>query len=256
MEPQTQFDLNRSLTQWREQLAHSPAIKRDNLVELEAHLRDSMAALQARGLSEEEALLVATKRLGQPAQLVTEFGKSNLADVWFNRLVWAMIGLAVFRVMQVSLAAVALFSEKWAKPACELAIKFAGWVRGVPYENTTFNTQIAQIVAYWLLLALVAIVWFLFFRWLFARDINFTLKTKSPMRFLLIVTTATCLAVTVISSLPWFVFKFNLSWSAWKHGSLRGTIGSLMFSLGLQICAALAWRASFKHEEPRNTPAD
>ena len=44
----TPFDLNQAIQQWRDGLAQSPAIRGENLDELEVHLRDSVATLQAR----------------------------------------------------------------------------------------------------------------------------------------------------------------------------------------------------------------
>ena len=73
METTTPIDLNRAIQHWRENLAQSPAIRGDNLNELESHLRDSIATLQKSGLSAEEAFLVATKRVGNGATLGVEF---------------------------------------------------------------------------------------------------------------------------------------------------------------------------------------
>jgi hypothetical protein len=61
MENQTEFDLNRAIQQWRAGLADSPAFRAENLDELESHLHDSIRALEAHGLSVEEAFLIATK---------------------------------------------------------------------------------------------------------------------------------------------------------------------------------------------------
>ncbi len=93
MENQTAFDLNRAIQTWRENLAQSPAFERENLNELESHLRDSIAKLQTRGLSAEEALIVATKRIGQSGALEKEFGKVNGRAVWLDRLLWALLGV-------------------------------------------------------------------------------------------------------------------------------------------------------------------
>ena len=86
METQSQFDLSQSLQQWRASLTQSAALRPDDVAELEAHLRDSLAALCAPGLTEEEAFIVATKRLGQPAGLTAEFGKANLEPIRITRL--------------------------------------------------------------------------------------------------------------------------------------------------------------------------
>src|ERR1700744_3695824 len=93
MENQTAFDLNRAVQTWRENLAQSPAFERENLNELESHLRDSVTSLQTRGLSPEEAFFVATKRIGQGRVLEREFGKVNSRAVWIDRLLWILLGL-------------------------------------------------------------------------------------------------------------------------------------------------------------------
>src|SRR5689334_23260986 len=64
MENQTSFELNNAIQRWRENLGQSPAFRSENLNELESHLRDSIATLQAKGLLEEEAFLIASRRIG------------------------------------------------------------------------------------------------------------------------------------------------------------------------------------------------
>ncbi len=93
METTTTFDLNRAIQRWRENLAQSPAFQSENLHELEAHLRDSVTGLQSRGLSEEEAFLVATRRLGATDALGNEFGKVNVGAVWRARALWMLAGM-------------------------------------------------------------------------------------------------------------------------------------------------------------------
>jgi len=92
----TTFDLNRAIQQWRDDLAQSPTFRSENLHELEAHLRDSTTGLQSRGLSEEEAFLVAARRLGNPDLLGREFGKLNRSAVWETRVLWMLAGMLVF----------------------------------------------------------------------------------------------------------------------------------------------------------------
>ncbi|MEO5802506.1 MAG: hypothetical protein ABIR24_03185 [Verrucomicrobiota bacterium] len=96
METTTSFDLNRSIQNWRENLGQSPAFQRENLDELETHLRDSMTALQTHGLSTEEAFVVATARIGKNRLLGAEFGKINGQAVWFDRMLWMLIGIQVW----------------------------------------------------------------------------------------------------------------------------------------------------------------
>jgi len=75
METKTGFDLNQSIRQWRDALAQSAALRAAELDELEQHLRDSMAELHARQLTEEESFLIATRRLGSGEVLTRNFQK-------------------------------------------------------------------------------------------------------------------------------------------------------------------------------------
>lgn len=85
MENQTSFDLNRAIQLWRQHLEQSSAFQRADLEELEAHLRDAIAALQAAGLSSEESFLIASRRIGTRHTLEAEFGKVNKGHSWLNR---------------------------------------------------------------------------------------------------------------------------------------------------------------------------
>ena len=67
------FDLNRMIADWRARLGARPDLGPGDLEELEDHLRESCAELQAQGLDPEEAFLIATRRLGDPAELAGEF---------------------------------------------------------------------------------------------------------------------------------------------------------------------------------------
>jgi hypothetical protein len=100
METTTPFDLNRAIQQWRENLAQSPAIRAENLDELETHLRDSVSTLQARDLSVDEAFLIAAKRVGSGAVLGKEFGKVNAVNVWVERCLWALVAMQIWGALQ------------------------------------------------------------------------------------------------------------------------------------------------------------
>lgn len=96
MENPTSFDLNRAIQQWREKLGQAPALRRENLDELESHLGDLIAVLQTHGLSAEESFMVATKRIGKEDSLQAEFGKVNGGTVWLDRTLWMLIGIQVW----------------------------------------------------------------------------------------------------------------------------------------------------------------
>jgi hypothetical protein len=94
----TSFDLNSAIQRWRHALAQSPALREEDLKELEAHLRDAVSELHARGLSEEEAALIAMRRLGWAETLAQEFGKVNTAALWRDRALWMLAGMLFMTV--------------------------------------------------------------------------------------------------------------------------------------------------------------
>jgi hypothetical protein len=97
------FDLDCELTRWRQSLAAHEAITPERACELESHLRDSMAALRARDLSEEEAFWIAARRLGAAAPLSAQFAEADPAAAWRNRIFWMAVGLLVVQVAQTLL---------------------------------------------------------------------------------------------------------------------------------------------------------
>src|SRR5688572_2543553 len=99
MENETRFDLNAAVARWRKNLRTSPAIRLQDIEELEGHLRDSTQALHSRGLTLEEAFVIASKRLGPREELEREYGKLNVRDVWLHRILWMLLGLLIFSLV-------------------------------------------------------------------------------------------------------------------------------------------------------------
>ena len=99
MENPALFDLNRRIEQWRANLATSPSFRSENLKELESHLRDSVATLQSRGLSADEAFLIATRRIGTSRALESEFTKVNGQALWFDRCLWILIAVQLWKMI-------------------------------------------------------------------------------------------------------------------------------------------------------------
>lgn len=92
------FDRETAVASWRVELAAALG-DRDAADELEAHLRDEMAALEAQELRPEEAFLVARHRLGPPPALAAELGKvrpAPLFHTWLVPLHWAVMGVLGF----------------------------------------------------------------------------------------------------------------------------------------------------------------
>ena len=107
--------LEKQIAVWRAHLRRSPAITGSDAAELEDHLREQISSLAAEGLSEDEAFLVAVKRMGAVNALTREFarehsdrlwkqlvlsgngaeGGSEAAGAWGSRRMWVALGLAV-----------------------------------------------------------------------------------------------------------------------------------------------------------------
>lgn len=86
------FNLNEAILSWRQTLADHPGFRAGDLDELEDHLRAEIAELQAHGLSEEEGFLVASRRLGKPADLGAEFAIADPDSRRRFRLRWMVTG--------------------------------------------------------------------------------------------------------------------------------------------------------------------
>jgi len=87
------FNLNQAIGSWRASLGARPGIQELDLVELEDHLREQVSELCGVGLSEEEAFLVATRRLGFADDLSGEFEIADPARRRNFRLTWMIAGI-------------------------------------------------------------------------------------------------------------------------------------------------------------------
>jgi hypothetical protein len=99
-------DIERQIEQWRIGLAASELLGNSDVSELENHLREEMEQLKTSDLSDEEAFLIARRRLGDTEALAAEFAKVNSGRRFANRLLWMAIGvLSYFLMFQLSLLA-------------------------------------------------------------------------------------------------------------------------------------------------------
>lgn len=74
--------LEKQVEAWRAHLRKSQAITVQDAAELEDHLREQIRSLQEDGLSEDEAFLVAVKRLGAVDALTREFAREHSDRLW------------------------------------------------------------------------------------------------------------------------------------------------------------------------------
>ncbi|HUQ08721.1 MAG TPA: permease prefix domain 1-containing protein [Steroidobacteraceae bacterium] len=74
--------LEGQISQWREYLRRRAAIHGSDVAELEDHLRSQVATLMESGLAEDEAFLVAVKRMGNLDALSREFAREHSERLW------------------------------------------------------------------------------------------------------------------------------------------------------------------------------
>ena len=70
--------LDAQIGQWRGYLEGRRRMRVEEVDELEAHLRDQVDELSARGLDDEESFLVAVKRMGAVDTIAHEFARAIL----------------------------------------------------------------------------------------------------------------------------------------------------------------------------------
>ncbi|MBN1127227.1 MAG: ABC transporter ATP-binding protein [Sedimentisphaerales bacterium] len=100
------FCVDRRIAEWRNGLAETGRFTAANLDELEAHLREKMEEFQHLPLSDEEAFLVASHRLGEKQDLTAEYGKVNSGLIWSHRFFWMIVGILAFAAMTALAGAV------------------------------------------------------------------------------------------------------------------------------------------------------
>ena len=92
------FDLNEQINKWRSNLAQSQTLGSSDIDELECHLREETENLTALKLSDEEAFLVATYRLGDTASLSDEYAKINRGKSFRQNVSWMITGILTYQL--------------------------------------------------------------------------------------------------------------------------------------------------------------
>lgn len=75
-------DVETQIGRWREYVTRGDAITENDVEELEGHLRDQMTELGSAGLSDDEAYLIAVKRLGSVDDLTREYAREHVDRLW------------------------------------------------------------------------------------------------------------------------------------------------------------------------------
>lgn len=74
--------LETQIAEWRAYVAGAPGLNGRDVDELEGHLRDQIGELNTAGLSDDEAFLVAVKRMGDLDDLSREFAREHSGRLW------------------------------------------------------------------------------------------------------------------------------------------------------------------------------
>jgi hypothetical protein len=101
--------------EWRAAVLRGGAVDEADADELEGHLREQISDLEASGLSDDEAFLIAVRRLGQVDLITAEFAREHSDRLWKQlamthqagdrrRPVLVMLGFAVVAAVLVQIA--------------------------------------------------------------------------------------------------------------------------------------------------------
>ncbi|HEY4225051.1 MAG TPA: permease prefix domain 1-containing protein [Pseudolysinimonas sp.] len=119
--------LETQISQWRAAVTRNRAVDAADVEELEGHLREQVADLELTGLSEEEAFLVAVKRLGAVDGVTAEFARVHGDRLWKQlvldgepgepgargRPLLAMLAFAAVAAVGIQLARLAGGDQPW-----------------------------------------------------------------------------------------------------------------------------------------------
>jgi hypothetical protein len=107
--------LDTQIGQWRAAVLRGGAVDEADADELEGHLREQISDLEASGLADDEAFLIAVRRLGQVDLITAEFAREHSDRLWKQlamthqaddrpRPVLMMLGFAVVTAVLVQVA--------------------------------------------------------------------------------------------------------------------------------------------------------
>ena len=99
MEPKSEFNLRDHLNAWKSEICSSKSMDESNYTELESHLLENMDQLKFAGLTEEEAYLLARRRLGETGFLAHEFGKVNKLKILTGRIIDFVTGIMLYLII-------------------------------------------------------------------------------------------------------------------------------------------------------------
>ena len=85
--------MEKEILAWQAYLRSHGDVSDDQLEELETHLREEMEQLRQNGLSDDEAFIVAVRRIGRTSEVAKEFSKTQQRLLWKHLLVDPVDGI-------------------------------------------------------------------------------------------------------------------------------------------------------------------
>jgi hypothetical protein len=92
------MQLDKQLAAWKESIVRAGTLTEEDILELELHVRDTVQELVQQRLTQEEALLVALRRIGDPSVVAVEYQKVNPGLAWARRWYWMTAGFLGFSI--------------------------------------------------------------------------------------------------------------------------------------------------------------
>jgi hypothetical protein len=133
--------LEEQIDAWRSHLRRSRAITGSDAEELEDHLREQIASLGAQRLSEDEAFLVAVKRMGTIDALTREFAREHSDRLW-KQLVLSGDGAYGHAVSSATWGARRMWVAIALAVAAGVAIKLPAFF-GIDFDSAFYPLNIA-----------------------------------------------------------------------------------------------------------------
>jgi len=96
MHSERPFNINTFASSWAGQMRSDPSFTFSDVEELKGHLLDISSELVAHGLSEQEAFVVASSRLGVHSSLKDEYYETNLPAIQLRKTVLVLSGVLLF----------------------------------------------------------------------------------------------------------------------------------------------------------------
>ncbi len=93
------FRLEDAIENWKLQLNQHQTMTISDIEELQIHLLEEIDILMVAGLNQEEAFVIASRRIGSPGELACEFAKINTVAIWKNRFFWMIIGVLMLQIV-------------------------------------------------------------------------------------------------------------------------------------------------------------